>query len=121
ALFFDGKDWNCVNVPDGTVTNLTKSLGVKFFYEDHDTPNAPQAYGFAGWTPDEYFVLLYDKYDIWKVEAKGGGYENLTGGKGREGKIQFRYVKLEPKEKSIDLDKPVLLRAENLQTRDSGF
>jgi dienelactone hydrolase len=121
ALFFDGKDWNTVSVPEGTVTNLTKSLGGKFSSEDHDTPNAPQPYGFAGWTSDEYFVLLYDKYDIWKVEARGGGYEKLTGGKGRAGKIQFRYVKLRPKEKSIDPSKPMLLRAENLETRDSGF
>jgi dienelactone hydrolase len=121
VLFFDGKDWNSISVPDGSVINLTKPLGVKFYYEEHDSPNSPAAYGVAGWTPDDYFVLLYDKYDIWKVAAKGGGHEILTRGVGREGKTQLRYVKLDLKEKSIDLSKPVLLRAENVQTRDSGF
>jgi dienelactone hydrolase len=121
AVFFDGKDWNTISVPDGSVINLTKSLGVKFFYEEHDSPNSPAPYGVVGWTPDDYFVLLYDKYDIWKVAAKGGGHEILTRGVGREAKTQLRYVKLDLKEKSIDLSRPVLLRAENLQTRNSGF
>src|SRR5262249_17043366 len=116
------KDWNSINVADGKVLNLTKGLpgDIKFHSEDHDTPSAPQPYGIAGWTPDEYFVLVHDKYDIWKVAAKGGGYENLTAGLGRKEKTQFRNVKLDPKDKSVDLSKPLLLRAEHLRPGDSG-
>ena len=33
----------------------------------------------------------------------------------------FRYVRLDPKERWIDPAKPLLLRAENEETRDSGF
>ena len=40
-LYFDGKDWNTVSVPDGKKANLTASLGVKFFNEDTDTPSTP--------------------------------------------------------------------------------
>ena len=49
-LFFDGKDWNTVSVPDGKKANLTASLGVKFFNEDTDTPSTPGPYGSGGWT-----------------------------------------------------------------------
>lgn len=121
AVYFDGKDWQSVSIPDGKTTNLTASLGAKFFNEEHDTPSVPPAYGNAGWTADEKYILLYDHYDIWQVSPDGSGAKNLTDGVGHRDKIQFRYVKLDPQEKAIDPAKPLLLRAENEQTRDSGF
>ena len=126
-LAWDGKDWTSVSVPEGKKTNLTAKLGVKFFNEDYDSPSTTPAYGVVGWTADEKFVLLSDRYDIWKVAADGGGTENLTK-TGREMKVRFRYVRLaEPEDGeerdrfSIDLSKPMLLAAENLETRDTGF
>jgi dipeptidyl aminopeptidase/acylaminoacyl peptidase len=121
ALFYDGKDWNTISVPDGKVTNLTTSLSVKFFAEDHDSPSTPPAYGNAGWTADEKYVLLYDRYDIWQIAPDGSNAKTLTDGVGRKEKIEFRYVKLDPQEKAIDATKPLLLRAENEWTRDAGF
>src|SRR5207247_2241377 len=71
ALYFDGKDWNSITVPEGKTVNLTRSLGVNFWVESHDTPNAAPPYGNGGWTQDEKYVLLYDKYDIWQVAPDG--------------------------------------------------
>jgi len=121
ALFYDGKDWNTLSVPDGKIVNLTKSLGVSFWREDHDSPSTPPAYGSAGWTSDDRYALLYDQYDIWQVAPDGSNAKNLTDGVGRKEKIQFRYSRLDPQEKGIDPSKPMLLRAENEWTRDSGF
>ncbi|MEK6406453.1 MAG: prolyl oligopeptidase family serine peptidase [Acidobacteriota bacterium] len=121
ALFYDGKDWNTLSIPDGKVVNLTRNLGVKFWRENHDSPSTPPSYGSAGWTSDDKYVLLYDQYDIWQIAPDGSGAKNLTDGAGRKEKIQFRYVKLDPQEKGIDSTKPLLLRAENEWTRDSGF
>lgn len=122
AIFFDGKDWNSISIPDGKTANLTKNLGVNFFDEDNDTPSTPSSYGNAGWTQDGKTVLLYDQYDIWQVPADGSGRAvNLTDGVGRKEQIEFRYVRLDPKERTIDPSKPLLLRAENQWTRDSGF
>lgn len=120
-LFYDGKDWNTLSVPEGRKTNLTAGLGVKFWREDHDTPNTPFPYGSAGWTKDDKFVLLYDQYDIWQVAPDGSGAKNLTDGLGRREKIEFRYVRLDPEERGIDPSKPLLLRAENDWTKDTGF
>ena len=44
-----------------------------------------------------------------------------TDGVGRREKIEFRYVRLDQQEKFIDPGKPLLLRAENQTTYDSGF
>ncbi|HET9530653.1 MAG TPA: prolyl oligopeptidase family serine peptidase [Blastocatellia bacterium] len=121
ALFYDGKDWNTLSVPEGRRVNLTGSLGVNFWQEDHDSPSIAPSYGVAGWTADDKYVLLYDRYDIWQVSPDGSGAKNLTDGAGRKEKIHFRYVRLDPQERFIDPSKPMLLRAENEWTRDSGF
>ena len=121
AIYFDGKDWNSYSVADGKSVNLTRTLGVRFFNEDHDTPSTPPPYGVAGWTKDDRQVLLYDRYDIWQVSPDGSGAKNLTDGVGRKEQTQLRYVRLDPKERSIDPSKPILLHAENEQTRESGF
>jgi dipeptidyl aminopeptidase/acylaminoacyl peptidase len=121
ALFYDGKNWNTISVPDGKVTNLTAKLGVNFWQEDHDSPSPTPPYGNAGWTKDDRFVLLYDQYDIWQIAADGSGARNLTDGVGRKEKIEFRYVRLDPEERAIDPAKPLLLRATNDRAKDSGF
>jgi dipeptidyl aminopeptidase/acylaminoacyl peptidase len=120
-MFYDGKDWNTISVPDGRITNLTAKLGVNFWQEDHDTPNTPFGYGAGGWVKDDKYVLIYDQYDIWQIAPDGSAAKNLTDGVGRKEKIEFRYVRLDPQERSVDPAQPMLLRAENEWTRDSGF
>jgi len=121
AIYFDGKDWNSYTVADGRTVNLTRNLGVRFFDEDNDTPSMAGPYGIAGWTKDDRDVLIYDRYDVWQVSPDGSAAKNLTDSVGRRDKTAFRYVRLDPKERSIDPAKPLLLHAENEDTRDSGF
>jgi dipeptidyl aminopeptidase/acylaminoacyl peptidase len=141
AVFFDGKDWGSISFPDCKFTNLTKSLGVAFWREETDTPSVPGAYGNGGWTKDDKYVLLYDKYDVWQIAPDGSSAKNLTDGVGRKEKIEFRLVRPEQDggtggpgrggfggggggggaDRSIDPAKPLLLAAENEWTRDSGF
>jgi len=123
-LFFDGKDWNTVSVPDGKKTSLTASLGVKFFNEDTDTPSTPGPWGSGGWTKDGKSLLLYDRYDIWRVSPDGTGAKNITAGYGRAHDIRLRYIRTEaenPRERWIDGTKPVMLHGENLKTFETGF
>jgi dipeptidyl aminopeptidase/acylaminoacyl peptidase len=121
AIYFDGKDWNSYSIADGSTKNLTKDLKVNFYNEENDIPTIPGSYGIAGWTKDDADVLLYDRYDIWQVAPDGSSAKLVTDGMGRKAKTTLRYVRLDPKERSIDPDKPMLLRAENQETRDSGF
>lgn len=122
---FDGKDWNTVSVPDGKKVNLTAKLGVKFANEQHDVPTIAAPYGAAQPTTDGKFALLRDRFDIWKVALDGSSAENLTK-VGRAQGIEFtisrpRSAEDRTPERGIDLSKPVLLSAENLTTRDTGF
>ncbi|HKG47128.1 MAG TPA: prolyl oligopeptidase family serine peptidase [Pyrinomonadaceae bacterium] len=121
AIYFDGKDWNSYSVANGTMTNLTKNLTVRFYNEENDTPSTPGSYGIAGWTKDDADVLIYDRYDIWQIAPDGSRAKNLTDGVGRKVLTALRYSRLDPKERWIDPDKPMLLSAESEETRDSGF
>jgi dipeptidyl aminopeptidase/acylaminoacyl peptidase len=125
ALFYDGKHWNTISIPDGKVTNLTEKLSVNFWREDTDTPSVPGPYGNGGWVKDDKYVLLYDQYDIWQMAPDGSSAKNLTDGVGRKEKIEFRVVRLDQEqrgaERGIDPAKPLLLAAENEWTHDSGF
>ena len=127
-LTFDGKDWVTYTVPGFQKTNLTAGLKVKFFNEEDDHPDTPRAHGQLGWTTDGAAVLVYDKYDIWKLAADGSSAENLTK-TGRSQGVQFRHLRIDlgdeddpaADRRGIDTSKPMLLRAENLKTRDTGF
>jgi dipeptidyl aminopeptidase/acylaminoacyl peptidase len=121
AIYFDGKDWNSYSVADGRVANLTANINAQFFNEENDLPQSPGSYGIAGWTKDDRDVLIYDRYDIWQISPDGTQAKDLTDGVGRKQKIVLRYVRLDPKERSIDPDKPMLLQADNEDTHDSGF
>ena len=124
-LAFDGKDWFTVAVPDGKRVKLTATLKEKFFDEDDDHPGAPPPAGQPAWTPDGKFVLVNDRYDLWKLAADGTSAENLTKvGRGQQIRFSLQRVVVqdtfEPF-KGFDLSKPQLLFAENLHTRDTGY
>jgi dipeptidyl aminopeptidase/acylaminoacyl peptidase len=121
AIYFDGKDWYSYSVNGGSTVNLTKSISVHFYNEENDTPSTPGSYGIAGWTKDDADVLIYDRYDIWRISPDGSAATNLTDGVGRKESTTLRYVRLDPRERWIDPDKPMLLAAENQETHDSGF
>ena len=121
ALLFRDGNWGSIALADGAATDLTSRLGVKFWNEENDTPSEPGPYGAAGWTSDSHYVLLYDRFDIWRIAADGSAAEMATRGAGRKAGIEFRYVKLDENEKFIDASKPALLHAENIATRDTGF
>jgi dipeptidyl aminopeptidase/acylaminoacyl peptidase len=121
ATFYDGKDWNAMSLPDGKITNLTANLNVKFWQEDHDSPSPPPPYGAPLWAKDDKQVLLYDQFDIWAVAPDGSGARTLTAGLGRRDRTTLRYVRLDPDERAVDPAQPLLLRAVNDETKDSGF
>ncbi len=121
ALSFDGKDWQSLILSSGKSVNLTGKLGVVFHNEDHDLPQQASAYGLAGWTASDEAVLIYDRHDVWQIAPDGSGAKNLTEGLGRKSDLRFHYLALDARERFVNLDKPLLLAAENLHTRDEGF
>ncbi len=108
-------------INDTKVTPLTKILPVKFYNELHDSPSKPSPYGIAGWAPDDRFVYIYDRYDIWRLDPAGERVPvSVTQAFGRRNNIQLRYVKTDPDAEYID-GPTFLLRAFNEKSLQSGF
>lgn len=124
VIYFNGRDWITISVPGGEAVNLTAKLGVSFGREDYDSPGLPPAYGLGGWTRDGKYVLIHDRFDVWRVRPDGSSAVNVTDSSGRKAHVAFRVVRYErddPADRWIDPSKPLLLRAENEDTHDSGF
>jgi dipeptidyl aminopeptidase/acylaminoacyl peptidase len=66
-------------------------------------------------------VLLNDNYDVWKVGVAGGSWTNLTGN-GRAQRIRYqRRIVVDPRERGIDLAKPIYMVAMNDRTKQEAF
>lgn len=83
-----------------------------------------QPYGVAGWADNETSVLLYDEFDIWKVDVSGNKAPvNLTNGYGKKHHLVLRLWN----EKNADYDDPaiesteLLLVAFDKKNKDNGF
>ena len=111
VLYFEDKNWHLYETKSGRSRVLTADLGVPFFDEEDDHPSAPPAHGMGQWMEDGSAVLLYDKYDIWKIPTGRGNALNLTAGTGRRTGLTFRLVRLDPEAKSIKRGQKLLLSA----------
>ncbi len=101
---------------------LTGEIDVPLYDDWHDAPSDPRPFGVAGWSTDNRYLLVYDRFDIWKLDAKGKEAPlQLTNGVGRQKSIQLRYLRLDTDELAIDLDGPLLLSAFHIYNKRSGF
>ena len=120
-FWYDAYDtaWYSYSVKKKVVTELTENIPTSVADELNDQPNYPGSYGIAGWTEDEEYVMVYDRFDLWRVDPITTEAINLTDA--RDIFTRFRYVDLEPEEYLIKVDDPILLNAFNEKTRQEGF
>lgn len=106
AWWYDERDslWRAWSIMEGKRIDLTRGIPARFFDEEHDTPDLPGSYGAAGWTKDDRYVLIYDRFDLWRIDPTGQEKPvNMTAGYGRKNRIRLRRTNLDPEEKYVDL------------------
>ena len=114
--------WYSLEVASKNLINLTEGLPVTFANELHDSPSLANPNGAAGWADNDAAVYLYDRYDIWKVDPSGKAKAtNVTKGKGRDGKIRYRHVRLDREATTINTDEPAVVSVFNEWTKASGY
>jgi len=119
-LYFQHDHWWTINTETRAVANITKNASAAFTDRESDATVAQKPpFGIAGWTKNDESVLVYDKFDIWRVAADGSKSTRLTDGAAEQ--VRHRYVRLNPDEEFIDLDKPVLVTLFGTWTKRSGY
>ncbi len=104
------------------VINLSSNIPVSFCDERWDMPGEPNPYGIAGWSENDKYVFLYDRYDIWRVDLDGAKVPmNATRNYGRKNFLRIRYRKLDPEEEFIDTNKPVIVNVFDERNKSEGF
>lgn len=110
------------SVNGSEAVNLSESLPTSLANELHDTPSPARSYGSGGWLDDDKGLLLYDRFDLWQVDPTGSQpAQCLTSEAGRANHIRYRYLRLDPEQRSINPQESLLLSAFNEQTKASGF
>lgn len=123
-IYWDNESRNWIAQPVGSSAkkNITGSIKVPLYDELNDVPDDPAAYGIAGWLDDEKHVLIYDRYDIWSVDATGiENPVNITNNYGRNNNLRLRYIKLDPDAETISRKDVMYLTAFNFESKESGF
>ena len=109
--------WYTYNLKTEKYLELTR--GKIFYNELNDSPNFPSSYGYAGWTKNDKSIIIYDRYDLWEFDPNKGIGKRLT--VGRENKVTYRHVKLDPNDDYIDKNKKMLFTTFNNISKNSGY
>ena len=119
-LWFDDGDWHTYDTRTGARTNITAATGAGFENEDHDYPgDYTPPYGMAGWLRNDEAVLLYDRYDVWRVSPDGREARRLTDG--AADRVVHRLARVQPDDDGIDLARPQYLSLMGERTKQSGW
>ena len=93
--WFDQEDgnWYSLNIATGVTVNLTGDTGVIFWddEDDHPTPGRSPVAN-AAWAGNDEYLLVTDRYDVWKLQPDGKKAECITRGQGRRESVQYRPV-----------------------------
>ncbi|MGA1494929.1 MAG: prolyl oligopeptidase family serine peptidase, partial [Rhodothermales bacterium] len=120
VIYFRANDWWSYSVEDDEHTNLTEDIDARFnnftaiYGREEDRP-----FGTGQWIEGDDAVLLYDQFDVYRVDADGDGVERLTFGTADS--IRFRQVRVDWENESLAADGPIYFSAYGDETKDSGY
>ena len=122
AFWYQESDtaWFAYAIDQDKVIQLTSNKLGTFYDEINDRPMHPNSYRSAGWTKNDDFFIVYDRYDIWKIDPTGvESPKRLTDG--RADKVVYRYVRLDPEISSLDLTSDWICSTFDERSKASGY
>jgi dipeptidyl aminopeptidase/acylaminoacyl peptidase len=122
-LWFTASDssWYTIRLSDMKETRITRPTQIIAADETNDVPNPPGSYSTAGWLKDDKSVLIYDRYDVWKVDPDGVAAPVRITLNGRETSTVYRMIRLEREQQSIDPSSKLYFSGHNDKTRNEGY
>ena len=99
--------------------NHTRQIASGFSNEDHDYPSPAPGYGYGPWLDEDAALLLYDKFDIWKLDNTNAKLTRLT--EGRENTTQYRIMDLDPDSDRVAVNATLLVHGVNDHDKSEGL
>lgn len=97
--------------------NIVEKLSKDYINQIFLKPVSP----IIGWYKDESALLLYDNYDIWKIDPLGTHRpQNITNGYGLKNHVKLRLV-YEPENLAFEGNESLLLTGFNFNNKYNGF
>ncbi len=119
-LSFDGRDYWTFHLASRKRVNISGGLAATFVDKEYDTPtDLLPPHGVGGWLKDDQAVLLYDKFDVWRVAPDGSGGTRLT--RGAEDETVHRVVDLDPDEEAFDPVQPIYFSTHGEWSEKRGY
>lgn len=116
------RNWYAQSMQKGSPVNMSAGMPFELFDVDNDTPSEPRPYGMAGWIESDRYFIVYDQFDLWRLDPSGKEKPmNLTRGFGRENNIRLRYVNFDRDVDYIGRNEEMLLSAFHLTNKKAGF
>ena len=117
--------WKSYHLETGREYTITRPETIQCANELNDRPMPASPYGTAGWLEDDEALLVYDRYDIWKVDPENQDESvNLTQN-GRKTNTEYRLVDYRPRaerdEKGLDPKETYHLHGHDVVTREDGY
>jgi len=111
--------WNSYHIANNQFIKLTNNQTSIFYDPENDVPDYPNAFGIASWLKDDASLLIYDEYDIWKIDPTGNKKPyRITNG--REIGTAYRYIPLDKQINYINCDS-ILLHSTDKNTYEEGY
>ena len=119
-LYLQADQYWTIDTATRAAANISKAAQTSFINRESDaTVKQKPAFGVAGWTKNDEAVILYDKFDAWRVAANGSSATRLTDGATEQ--IRHRYARLDPDEEWIDTSQPIHFGLFGIWTKRSGY
>ncbi|MBO9571396.1 MAG: prolyl oligopeptidase family serine peptidase, partial [Chitinophagaceae bacterium] len=111
-----------IDLSTGQINNLTANLPISVTNETYQTVELGPV-GMAGWYKGDSAVLIYDNYDIWRIDPSGKQKPiNLTDGYGYRHQIKLRLVNnAYIIQSDLKGNEELLLTGYNRKTGENGF
>lgn len=128
-VYYDKKKlsfFSC-NLKTRKIISITNSIATSFQNESALEGSGRPVFGVVAWVAEGNSLLLYDNYDIWKVDPSGVGKAvNITNSYGKTNNLKLRLVysnevKFGTKKNIISASDTLLIVAFSPQNKHNGF
>ena len=121
-VWFKDRQYHTYEISTGKTRCISEKVPYPLWDIDDRHPSPADNYGIAGWSENDDAILVYDKFDIWKLDPRGEkDPECITLGEGRKKDLRYRYVNTDPEHRFLKSGDFMLLKVFSYTDKYNGL